>query len=356
MISPMPLTWKWLAITIVAGLAAMTRWCPSTRIVDNHLLMGEPVMISRTPGMVLQLRDPWVGLTNLPRFHNPLYVASRWRLLPPFAGHLLNLNPETYFTALRSGAWWMLLLATAYAWRLGGTRACLLAAVVTATASPWLNAAENMQFDGWAIGTLLVAAFTPNRTVAWAVIALGPWIDERFALMLPVALIARAWATGTNPWREATGLVPYALARAVAMAMGDTVAGNVKLVTVGWNAPDCLNGWALAWRLSLVILAVGGWTLLRHLRPSLWWLAIGAPVGLALTAWLATDYTRASSWLLPVALIGCMLPAMRRLQTTMLCLVLLNFTLPYWNVCAVHKIPTASLFSPPPGTWPVQFN
>lgn len=203
----------WLLATVVAALLALVRWCPSSRIASFGVIASS-ACLTRVPGMVDQLDDPWVGLSGNQRFSTHLYSATRWRILPPLIGHFLHLSRAHYLRVPRIGACWLLLLGTWYAHKLGGVRSAMLAALCFASSTAWLTTVDLIQFDGWAWALLLAAAFTPGRTVTWALTSLGPWIDERFVLFLPLALIIRLAASREMPWREACGIIPYVVVRA----------------------------------------------------------------------------------------------------------------------------------------------
>jgi hypothetical protein len=351
-----PLTWKWLAITVVIALAATVRWCPSTKIMDDYA-QGELTAVSRVPGMVQQLHNPWVGLETNKRFSTYLYFATRWRLLPPFAGHMLRLSPTTYLKLTQLGAWWLLLLGTGYAYHLGGTKAALVAALGLAGSSAWLSSVEMVQFDGWCWSLLLITTFTPRKFTAWTVIALGPWVDERFILFLPAALLIRMGRDGELPWRELTALTPYIAVRATALLMGDSQLGAqvARSVRQDWSLGWFTQGWALSWRMGWLLLAVGAVSAILAVKPILRWPIIACIAGGLAVAALATDTTRTAAGLLPLAVLGsARLPRSRWLASALVVAVLLNFALPYWHSYG-DLAPVLSVFSPPPGTWVMPF-
>ncbi len=337
--------WKWVPIVAVAAILSMVRWCPSTRILENDAI-GVQEMVARVPGMVGQLEDPWVGLSGSRRFSTYTYVATRWRLLPPLIGHIAHMPPSVYLALPRLGAWWLLLLGVWYAWKLGSAKAAWISALLVAGSTPWLTAVDNVQFDGWVAGMLLIVAFTPSRLTAWSFAALGPWMDERFVLFLPVALLVRAATTGESPWREASGVIPYAAVRLVALLLGDAMAAPFSLAMRDWRFGQCAVGWFWAWRLAWPILILGGARVVQRCPA---WLAVGAVLGVAAAALLATDYTRTAAGLVPTAVLGAGAAVRdRRLWLIALTLVALNFALPYWHIIAGTRIPVTPVWVPPP--------
>ena len=346
----------WLVAAVVAALAALIRWCPSTQ-VRAHDVVGELTAILRVSGMVDQLRDPWVGLANGRRFSSYFFVATRWRILPPFIGHALHLTPKAYLSLPRAGAWCVLLLGAWYAHRMGGNRAAWVAALGLVGSAAWLSSVEMVQFDGWYLALLLVAAFSPRTVAAWAAAALGPWIDERFVLFLPAALLVRLAWSRRLPWRELSGVGFYALARMAALFLGEAgLSRQLGLTVLGWGAGGCAVGWGLGWRLGWVLLLAGAWKVFGSVRPWQRWLSIGAAAGIAAAAALAIDYTRTAPGLLPLAVLGAAhLSSRTRWMAVAVAVVLLNFALPYWHIYGKEFAPVRSVFSAPPGTWVMPF-
>lgn len=317
-------------------------------------MVGELTAITRVPGMTEQLSDPWTGLSNNKRFAGYLYAATRWRLLPPVVGHYLRLPPPVYYRLPALGACLLLLLGTAYAHKLGGAPAAWLAALALAGSTPWLTSVEFVQFDGWMWSLLLIATFSPRKLTSWGAACLGPWVDERFVLFYPLALVIR-WAVYREyPWREASGVAIYALTRLVAIPLGDPGTGQLSLIMRGWTPGWCAVGWAIGWRLGWVLLALAAWKLWRAL-PSRHWMPLALTVfGTSAAALLAVDYTRTAAGLAPLAVFGAArLP--RPLRAVALCLVAANFALPYWHQYWSSFAPVLSILSPPPGTWIMPF-
>ncbi|HWA10311.1 MAG TPA: tetratricopeptide repeat protein [Opitutaceae bacterium] len=247
-----------------------------------------------------------------------LHRAIQWRLLFPLIGHVLHLSPPLFFALADLGAILVLgylvalLRNNGFSWTATGLAAVTLgAASWFFTSTGWLG-----YFDSWLALALLLLAFAESRWILWCACLLAPWVDERFVLAAPFALLCRWLWRGGLDWRREAGVPAALLALFVAVRLGFLAGRSAAGATVGGYLAghDYLDA-------PPARLALGVWEGLRF-----GWLGVGAGVvllwpqrgralGLALAAatlaavGLATaqDYSRSMTMLLPAALLGLLL-------------------------------------------------
>lgn len=257
-----------------------------------------------------------------------LHAAIQWRLLFPLLGGWLGLPPVAlfglapvgvvivlgYLVALlrRSGAGWG---------RVAGLVLCLGAADWCFVSTGWLG-----YYDAWLVLGLLVVAFACERWPVWLACVWAPWVDERFVLGLPVALLCRELylrraggaggaAAGMN-WRK-DSLVPAGLVAVFAVVRLWVLPGTAAGATAGgyWanlhlaGTPWVVGLWG-AWEgLRLGWLLLGAGLVLVARRASMPALILGAVVAATVLAGLATaqDFSRSMMLVLPAAVLGAVL-------------------------------------------------
>lgn len=252
---------------------------------------------------------------------DPGHRIVRWRLLPPAVGRILHLPGWLTLGLAHAGAW---VLVGCLVW-LGlsaGRRwaeAVALGVVGGATAPFFTAMGLPGYYDSWLALALLAPAFARRR--GWVLLAclLGPWIDERFVLGLPLALLVRRVREGeaAGPWgswlrREA--LAPLALVAGYAglrLGLGgtggsQTVGGYLRhfVLAVDLGPAAYLRGaWEglrFAWLpVAATVLLAGGFGVRGPLLPALA-AAATAMVGLL----TALDLSRSMVLLLPLVPLG----------------------------------------------------
>jgi tetratricopeptide (TPR) repeat protein len=278
--------------------------------------MAFQIEVRRGVSVLEQVAHPGTPVTD------SLHSAIQWRLLFPVIGHVLALPPVIFFALADLGCVALLgFVITLLRRAQVGWWECALAAVTLGAASwcftstGWLG-----YFDAWLALGLLLAAFAENRWTLWAACLWTPWVDERFALAAPLALLCRylwlaAGAAGFNARRDA--LVPSALLAAfLAVRLGVLPRFSAAGATLGgyFDGKSFLD--ASASRLALGVweglraawlFVVAAVVLLRP-RPAQA-LALGAAtlgvVGIGLAT--AQDYSRSMTIVLPVAVLGLLL-------------------------------------------------
>ena len=230
------------------------------------------------------------------------------------------------------------------------------------TSMGWLG-----YYDSLLALALLAVAFSPARPLVLAACLLAPWIDERFVIGLPLALLVRLLTAPGLPlrdWLRREALAPLALAFAYALlrlslggSAGSQTTGEYLSQFVFGQPLPALQRLAGAWaglRLGWFLAALA---LLAAFRPASG-LRPGLGTALALTSLLtalislhtALDLSRSTVLLLPLLPLGWLaasrvLPA-RRLSTLSLALALLSLSLPAHHVFGRFSLPVESALKP----------
>jgi hypothetical protein len=295
--------------------------------------------------------------------------AVRWRLLPPVACHALGLKGNQPLAFCWLG---LAMLAVALAARLdllAGSRAwALVGTVGFATTGPFITPLDWLGLnDGWYLLALLES--TAGKSL-WALTAwtfVGPWIDERFLIALPLALFVRTRLRAPEPGSVAraclaasAGIAPYIALRAgFSLSHGDAASSSyigAMLEVFRIYASYVPLGWAMGYRFAWIAIATGllargiGWG--RRVTG----IALAAS-GLAIISVVAWDLDRSTGVLLPAYVAGVVQAARAAAQAAggvrsrLLMLgaaaVLLNLALPYAHIVGF----TVSWNRGPLGIW-----
>ena len=356
-----------LSLAVAAAAAALVTICFCPRFVFwqvlaiNDQLPVAPSEIDRAAQTLVQFNDPWT-----PIFH-PNHKVIAWRLLFPVLFHYLYLpqwlflaTPQigcllalwlvAWLTYSRLGKWWPTCVATA-----------LFGAL------PWFFVSSGwlLHFDSWLVIGLLATAFVPSRWSLGLACLLTPWIDARFVLALPVAVVVRAIAlarTGKSSRQELfedlavvlAASLPYPTIRAVAWLQGDADSGAYvqlhmqTIPTVPWRsfAEGLWSGYRVGWLLIVAAIVVA------PRRAGAWWgaalalLATGSAVG---GLFIAYDMSRTLMIVCPVLLLGIWLweeTRSQRLDRMLPILLLANlFFLPAYHVLWQNQWQVAPLMT-----------
>lgn len=273
-------------------------------------LMRQPVpgsfQWSRAEGFLLQCSDP---------FRRDIEPALHWRLLPPLVAHTLGLRGYAPLLLPWLGAL-LLLTTTAHIFlqRLSSARLAFFATVPICASFAVLSSVNFLGVnDSWAWLALLLATFARPRWVLPIACLLGPWIDERFVIGLPLALIVRALDRSTAPaWSTALPLLwlaPYLAARLLAPHDASThffLSTHLRM-SVGWLALAPF-GWWMSFRAGwLAIIAAFA------LMPTAWrpLVLIAAFAELAVMPLIAADLSRSGVIVFPLLIWGLLALARR---------------------------------------------
>lgn len=146
--------------------------------------------------------------------YDPLHRAIQWRLLLPWIGHLLRLPTAGFFALADLGCLAVLGYVVALLrreklreWECAWAVLAVGAASWFFTSTGWLG-----YFDAWLALGLLLLAFAQSRWAVWLACLWAPWVDERFVLAAPLALLCRYLilnsATETSRNQSATTAQP----------------------------------------------------------------------------------------------------------------------------------------------------
>lgn len=233
---------------------------------------------------------------------DPKHKIVRWRLLFPALGYFLHLPGWMTLGLAHVGcAVWLLalvLVARSHAQappRPPYEAACL--ALVAGASAPFFTSMGWLgYYDSWLVLALLAVGFAPARWIVVVACVAGPWIDERFVIGLPLALLVR-WTLDEKrnlslwAWVKAEAALPcivvacYALIR---LHLGGS--GSSQTVR------EYFHQFVIAPRISASDRLLGAWAGLRF-----GWVLIGAAV--VLTALAATRLSRLRAALLAFAIV-----------------------------------------------------
>lgn len=280
---------------------------------------------SRVPEMsgMLEVRR---GVSVLAQIEHPgaavadeLHRAIQWRLFFPVIGRVLGLPPLLFFGLAYVGCLLVLshLIALLRGAKLGWAETAFATLALGAaswffTSTGWLG-----YFDSWLALALLLAAFAESPWLVWLACLFAPWIDERFVVAVPLALLCR-WLHRPEKFdlKRHAG-VPAALLGAFLMVRlgllsGHSAAGATPGGYLGarnfLDAPLPRIGHGIWEGLR------GGWGLVAVAVLALWPNRLRALVlGAAVIGWVAVglataqDYSRSMTMLLPAAVLGALL-------------------------------------------------
>jgi hypothetical protein len=256
---------------------------------------------------------------------DPLHGAIQWRLLFPLIGHVLGLPTPVFFALAPLGCLAVLAFVISLLRRLGADWTdCALASVVLGVGG-WFFASVGWlgYFDSWVVLALLLVAFARSRWSVWLACLWAPWIDERFVIGLPLALVcgyifrSRSSAPPAEyrkkDWKRDLG-VPVGLAAAfmavrlgiLAHATGGNAAPSTYLQGLhlagtppGRIALGVWEGLRAGWAFVVAAVALSWTTRLRAIALA------GAAVAVAIISLCtAQDFGRALMFLAPLAVLG----------------------------------------------------
>lgn len=304
---------------------------------------------------------------------SPNHKIVRWRLLMPAIGHFLGL-PGWFVLGLAPVGCMALVLMfvdLGFRWSLRSGKInhsfeaiCLgLAAGATApffTSMGWLG-----YYDSWLALALIAVSFVQSRWLVVLACLLGPWVDERFVIGLPLALCVRYRYFAIQPadwakWLKHEAFTPLTIALCYSLVRL-SVAGIGSSQTVG----DYWRDFVLAADISISRRIHGAWEGLR-----LGWIAVGFVVlkgfwfttalmlaTAAIGLFTAQDISRSVVLIVPVMLFGWHLAtqtaAWRKYRMAAV-LAVGALTMPATHVTGNISIPVDNLWSAPHELFAIQ--
>ncbi|MSU25130.1 MAG: tetratricopeptide repeat protein [Opitutus sp.] len=306
---------RWL---LAAGIFALLLVCFSPswgafRLWSRVPELSGMIETRRAVSVLAQVEHPGAPIAD------ELHRAIQWRLFFPVIGHVLRLPPPLFFGLSYVGGLFLLAFLitlfrrTGYGWLETAFAAIALgSASWFFTSTGWLG-----YFDSWLALALLVTAFAGTHWPLWLACVLAPWIDERFVIAAPLALLCR-WLHGPEKFdfKREVGFPAVLLFTFLFVRLGLLSGRSASGATVGGylGQRDYLAA-------PLPRIALGIWEGLR----AGWCFAVTAVVLLwphraravvlavtlvaLLTVGLATaqDYSRSMTMLLPAAVLGLLL-------------------------------------------------
>jgi hypothetical protein len=257
-----------------------------------------------------------------------LHGAIQWRLLFPVIDRVLHLPTAVFFALSYVGCVVALAYIITILRRKGlGFFETVLAAVILGAVS-WFFASVSWlgYFDSWLVWALLLVTFARERWPVWLACLWAPWVDERFVLAAPLAMLCRhlllSAAAGDKAagydWKKEFTLPAGCIAAFLVIRLGvlpghsgsnATVTGylgSLKVLDTPWTrfAFGIWEGLRAGW--FFVPLAV--WLIWRQKRSYGWlWLGAGVCAVMAVSLVTAQDFSRSMMFVAPVALYGVVL-------------------------------------------------
>lgn len=280
---------------------------------------------------------------------SPTERALAWRLAPVVLAKALGLEGRAALVVPWLGLLALLATAATVAQRRFSDpwAAWLLVPLVATTNATLVVTGWLGINDAWFAAALLAAAFVRTRWILLAAFVAGPWVDERFLLGLPLALLVRrrdepdrwdrvalAAAAGAAPYLALRLLDPFDFALPDREIL-DSALSFTFVAWLPWAPLGLFMGLRAAWVL-VVAAAVDHPTRPTRIDVPL---AVAALVPLAVITAVASDTGRAPTLLLPLLFVGARrieaafgAPALRR---ALVALLAANLLLPAMHV--THK-------------------
>ncbi len=298
-----------MLVGIVLGSLALSLFCFSPHL---WVMFGPP-----NPATTIWARGLQFSLQCEHPLRSDLLDAGLvWRLAPAVLGHLLHLRGTASFIIPWAGLILLLFLSARLAWRL--TRDPLstwLCTSLIGTTSAVFTVTGWLGFnDAWYACALLVVAFQPQFMLVAAAAFIGPWIDERFVLALPLACWVHAHQFGSGRLKQLLGLAAAGVTLYLGFRLAAPLGQSSQRVTgylsgsiahfyewLPWVPLGWFMGLRAAWLLALAPLV----TALESRRyAQAGWLAAVMAAPLGVITMLAADTSRTPTMLLPLVFLG----------------------------------------------------
>jgi hypothetical protein len=277
--------------------------------------LGGMLEVRRGVSVLAQAAHPGAPIPD------PLHAAIQWRLLFPVLGHVLHLPAAALFGLSHVGCLATFAFAITVLRRSGIGFPATASATLIVGAAGWFFASTGWlgYYDAWVVLALLVVAFGESRWSLVAACLWAPWIDERFVIALPLALLCRY--IGGEP--TATRFKQDAL---IALALGAAFVA-VRLGWLGTHSPEGARVTGYLANLNFTDVSAGrialglweglraGWFLVGAAVLGLWATRRSEAVALAaltlvvavIGVMTAQDFSRSLMFVAPAALLGATL-------------------------------------------------
>lgn len=295
--------WRFLLVGTVSIIGlSLFFFCPRLAVLQKPL--PDTFEWARGVAYIDQCASPFT------RSYDP---ALRWRVLPPLVAHFLGLRG--LWTLLVPWAGVVALVVASLSWgerwlktRIAAWSFGLLVGTSSAVLVPtnWIGIN-----DAWCWLALVAVTCGRNRWTLAAACLLGPWVDERFFLGLPLALWCRDRLRGErrlirNAFSSGLWLLPYIATRlAITYAYHQT--GERHFLREAYHElPHVLTWVPLGWWFGLRL----GWipilaSLRSAVRDRTWfWEIAAAGFALGMSVALAHDLSRSVAIALPWVFLG----------------------------------------------------
>jgi hypothetical protein len=283
----------------------------SPRFINWDLSRAGSFEVSRAISFLQQVNNPW---------DSSIESALKWRLLIPNTAHFTGIRGWAALSiswigvvVLLAQTTWIILNITRDRWL--AITGCVLvsssSAVVVSTGWLGIN-------DAWYLSGLMTVAFVKNPLWLLGSCLISPWLDEKFLIALPLAILTRWHQDIQSNTRDALfklmslitcGVIPYITTRIfVTFFYSDASSTSfVKSVLTGFTTwlPWVHLGWWMAFRLGWIFIVISFWLILivGGLRYLLIALFLFLSSSLAITI-LAADMSRSAAMVLPLLVWG----------------------------------------------------
>ncbi len=272
--------------------------------------------VNRAVDSLKQIKHPFDPIDNATN------DVLRWRLLFPVIAHYLAVPNIVYLAVPHFGCVLTLAWVGLISYRETHSRTfAFVASVLFGTAS-WFFVSSGWltYFDSWYILGLLLYSFHPSRICLMATCLLAPWIDERFVLALPIAIVVRTiyfdrpFAISFKPFLLdvlASGLIilPWIVFRIYLIQTAHDQSPSAMAWQIHLGQPGVywiiLSGWWNALRsLWVYLLVLCALTISRNQISRFVLILIATCITLILDLRFASDVSRSISNMLPIVVLG----------------------------------------------------
>ena len=317
--------------------------------------------VNRAVDTIPRLDHPFAAVEN------PSNIAMQWRVLFPVIWHYLNLPVWSFLAMPHLGCLLALALIAHIALRRTGRFLTAFGVTLLSGTNAWFFVSTGWlaYFDSWFIIGLLVVSFVPSRLGLILATLLVPWVDERFVVALPLAVVVRLVYLRPLDERSARALrgdvllagaicALYATLRvSLNFFVPDANSGNyvgktlyeLRQVPIALFFRGLWSGWRAAWlfviALPLLLLSTGrrGWALVTAA------VALGT-VFLGLV--IAADISRSMGALLTAMLAGLLLLSRQRpaiFRAALPSILVANLVLPVSHVVWAFEVPLRTVWT-----------